>query len=156
MIKVSVFPKYVLNLTLVIVLLIFASCDNGDCDECFTPPQEFTFEIVDAESGENLFTNGTFTPETIKITNTLDDSERTFRFFSEDQINLIQIFEIGWETEIVNLEISVGNETLFSLYVDAQRTIEDCCSFTEFKEITIQNSEYEFNSESGVYTIFVE
>jgi len=156
MIRISVFPKYVLNLTLVIVLLVFASCDNGDCDECFTPPQEFVFEIVDAESGENLFTNGTFTPETIKIVNTLDDSERTFRFISEDQINLIQIFEIGWETEIVNLEISVGNETLFSLYVDAQRTIEDCCSFTEFKEITIQNSEFEFNSESGVYTIFVE
>ncbi|HCQ13230.1 MAG TPA: hypothetical protein DIU01_08165 [Flavobacterium sp.] len=35
------------------------SCGES-CGECFTPPQNFMFEIVDKESGANLFANGTY------------------------------------------------------------------------------------------------
>lgn len=78
-----------------------------DC--ALTPPQSFTFEIIDKTSGENLFTNGTYEPATISIIDVLDNNNPVeFTFISENDINLIEIGSIGWETETVNLKFDIS------------------------------------------------
>ena len=144
------------NLILILLLIIFQSCINDECGDCFTPPNNFRFELVDKTSGENLFTNGTFEPNQIEITNVLNNSSTEFEFISENNINLIQISGIGFQTEIVNLKIDIGTTRIFNFYVNAERKKGDCCSFTAYKEIIISGSEFEFNNEIGVYKILVE
>ena len=147
-----------INLLLVLLVSIFQSCKDDDCNElCFTPPESFQFEIVDKTSGENLFTNGTYDAGNLTITNTLNNNEPVeFTFISENNINLIQIGSIGWETEIVNLKIDVSDSRIFDFYVDAERKMGDCCSYTEYNEITIGESEFELGAQTGIYKILVE
>ncbi|VAW27541.1 hypothetical protein MNBD_BACTEROID06-176 [hydrothermal vent metagenome] len=146
-----------INLIVILFTIIFQSCDSNDCGECFTPPQSFQFEIVDKTSGENLFTNGTYESGNIEITDNLNNNESVeFTFISENNINLIQISSIGWETEIVNLKIDISDNHIFDFYVDAERKMGDCCSYTEYNEITIGESEFELDTQSGIYKILVE
>ena len=144
-------------LLLVCVTLIFQSCKSDDCGDCFTPPNSFIFEIVDKASGENVFTNGTYVAGDIKITDRLNDNERIeFMFISEDNINQIQIGSIGWDTEIVNLKVSISGHEIFNLYVDAERKMGECCSYTEYNAITIIDAEFELDAETGIYKILVD
>jgi hypothetical protein len=147
-----------INLFLVLLVFIIHSCKDDKCNElCFTPPQNFQFEIVNKTSGENLFTNGTYEAGNLTITDNLNNNESLeFTFFSENNINLIQIGSIGWETEVVNLKVSISDNHIFDLYVDAERKTGDCCSYTEYNEITIGESEFELDTQSGIYKIFVE
>ncbi|WP_158844191.1 hypothetical protein [Algibacter sp. L1A34] len=144
-------------LILLLCAISLQSCNDDDCNQsCFTPPESFSFEIVDKTNDENLFTNGTYHSQQITITNTLNNSPLEFTFISENNINLIQIGSIGWETEIVNLKIDISNIHIFDFYVDSERKTEDCCPHTEYKEILISNSEFELNSQTGIYKILVE
>jgi hypothetical protein len=148
-----------INLILMLLTIVLQSCDkDGNCNElCFSPPESFHFEIVDKTSGENLFTNGTYVAGDIKITNTLDNNAPVeFKFISENNINLIQIGSIGWKTEIVNLKFDISDNHIFDFYVDAERKTEDCCAHTEYNEITVRESEFELNTQTGIYKILVE
>jgi hypothetical protein len=145
------------NLILILFTIVFQSCKDDECNQlCFTPPQGFQFEIVDKESGENLFTNGTFDSNDIVITDILNNNNSVeFSFISENSVNLIAISSIGWETEIVNLKIDIADNHIFNFYVDAER-INDCCSHTAYNEITITDAAFELDNQTGTYKIFVE
>ncbi len=144
-------------LILILFTIIIQGCNNNDCGECFTPPQSFEFEIVDKTSGENLFTNGTFDSNEITITDNLNNNEPVeFSFISENNINLIRIGSIGWKTEIVNLKIDISDSHIFSFYVDTERRMEDCCSYNEYNEISVTDSEFELDSQTGIYKILEE
>lgn len=144
----------------VCVLVISAwSCNKTDkCDgvDCFTPPEPFTFELVNKSTGENLFTSGELSPEDINIVNLVDQSKVEFQFIDENGFNFIQINTIGWETQTVNFSIEVSNESLFTLLVDAERKSGDCCTFTRYNNIEINGSEFDLNEQSGLYKILVE
>ena len=144
-------------LLLTILIAFIQGCkDNNDCNElCFTPPENFQFEIVDKTSGENLFTNGTYNVQDIIVTNVMDNSPVEFTFISENDMNLIQIGSIGFKTEIVNLKVDISGNYIFSFYVDAERK-EGCCSYTLYKEISISEAEFELDKQSEVYKILVE
>lgn len=146
------------NLLLILFAITFQGCKDDDkCNQlCFTPPQTFEFEIVDKASGENLFTNGTYDPDDISITDKLNNNEPiAFSFISEDNINLLQIGSIGWKTETVNLKIDIADNHIFNFYVEAER-IENCCSHTEYNEINLTDSEFELDGQTGIYRILVE
>lgn len=146
-----------IGLLLVLFTLLFQNCNHDDCGACFTPAQSFSFEILDKVSGENLFTNGTYDAVNIKITDNLNNNEPIgFKFIAENNINLIDISSIGWKTEIVDLNISISNTSIFDFYVDAERKTDDCCSYTEYNAITVSNSEFELDTTTGIYKILVE
>lgn len=145
------------EIALILLIVIFQSCSNEDCDSCFTPPESFRLELIDRESGENLLTNGTYKPKDLTLTDVLNNNEAVeFTFLSENDTNLIHIGSIGWETEIVNLKMAVSGTPVFELYVDAERKTDACCSFTEYNKITITHSEFELNTQTGIYRVFVE
>ncbi|MFD0975268.1 hypothetical protein [Salinimicrobium gaetbulicola] len=148
-----------INLILLVLMAFLQSCNDDKCNDilCFTPPESFLFEIVDKTSGENLFTNGTYDSGDISITDALNNNEPVeFTFKSDNDRNLIEIGSIGWETEIVNLKIDISDDHIFDLYVDAERKMGDCCDYTEYKEITIGEAEFEFDAQTGIYKILVE
>lgn len=147
-----------LILIAVMILLSAQACDDKDCEDllCFTPPMPFAFELVDKDSGENLFTNGSYDPDDIEVLNVSDNSRREFVFISENELNIIQIGSIGWENEIAEVVLKVGDETILNLYVDSERVSEDCCNFTKYNEIRIDNADYELDPQSGIYTIRIE
>ena len=143
---------------LLLVLSLGLQGCTSDCENsCFTPPQSFQFELVDRSSDENLFTNDTFDPQEISITDELNsNSSVEFTFISENELNLIQISSIGWKSEMVDLRIEVSSEYIFNFYVDAERKSGDCCEFTEYNDITIKNSDFDLDTETGIYKILVE
>ncbi|WP_281228305.1 hypothetical protein [Flavobacterium aquiphilum] len=149
------------SLLLVLFFIIFQSCRNegDDCDNilCFTPPHSFQFEIIDKTTGENLLTNGTYKPENISIKNVLNNNEQvSFNVITENNRNVIVINSIGWKTEKVNLQVKANDNLIFSLYVDAERKNEECCSYTQYNEIKITDSEFEVDKQTGIYKILVK
>jgi hypothetical protein len=143
----------------IIILILTQSCkENNECEGilCFTPPEPFRFELVDKWTGENLFTNGTFNSNAIKVINLDDQRNVEFTFINENDYNLIQLNTIGWKTETVTYSVQISNENIFNLYVIAERLTSKCCDYTDFKEIQIENSEFEFNEVAGIYKILVD
>ncbi|WP_321285492.1 hypothetical protein [uncultured Sunxiuqinia sp.] len=148
--------KKILILIFVGVFFILEGCSKyKDCGACFTPPEFFRFELVDKYTGVNLFTNETFNQDEIEILDSSNSSVE-FNFVSENNINVIEIYTIGWQTEIVNYRVNISSENIFDLYVDAERLSEDCCSFTRFNEIEISNAEFTWNSRNDAYRILVD
>ncbi len=141
-----------------LLILLLQSCISNDCEDyaCFSPPNPFIFELVDKSTGENLFTNGTYNSNEIEIFNTSDSSKIEYSFIDENNINIIQIGSIGWESEIVECWLQINNSVILVLFVDAKRLSENCCSFTRYDEIRIENAVYEYNNQSGIYKILIE
>lgn len=139
----------------ILAILSLVACSDEECGECFTPPNHFIFDLVDKDSGENVFASGRYSSDDIEV---LDASDRRveFEFVNYEDFNIIEIRTIGWQTETVNYRINIGEENIFDLYVDAKRLSEDCCSFTRYKEIEISNAEYTHDSLTETYTIIVE
>ena len=142
-------------IALVAFVLIFNSCDDCEDKDWFTPPNGFTLELVDKTTMENLFTNETFNSNEISVTNLADNSNLEFDFIDENNVNLIQLNSIGWESEKVDVLINVSGIDILNLIVDAERTSEDCCEFTRYNDLRIENAEFELNEENGSYTILV-
>jgi len=145
-----------LSFLFLVLLLAFQNCTR-DCGESFTPSSPLTFIVVDKNTLENLFTNGTFDPDKIKIVNTLNDNQLLeFRFIKENNRNLIEIGSIGWKTETVHALVKVGEVELFNLQVETERKEGECNSYTEYKTISVLNADYQVNPQTGVYTILIE
>lgn len=142
---------------LIFPLVVFNCGGSNDCEDllCFTPPNHFSFEILDKETGENLFENGTLSPSNIKVKN-LDTGEfLEFSFVDENEQFILIIPSIGWKTEKVHAKITLNAYLSFDLYVDAVRKNENCCSYTEFKEVKLENVEYEYVREKEQYKIYL-
>jgi len=150
-----------IKLILILALIVLASCnsDNADCGECNTPPNTFVFNLLDKTTGLNVFESGKYETQDIEITNIITDTKIVdFDIVNPDSIGItfIQINSIGWETEKVNYLIKIVDTEVCNLVVDAERKSEDCCSFTQYNEISIENTEYEFDLYSGYYTVYID
>lgn len=145
-------------LAVLFVSLIFNSCNDSDaCNElCFTPPDTFVFELVDSETRENLFTNGTFSRAGIVVRHTESQETESFIFYDQDDLNLLVLSTIGWRTEILELDVTVGDMEAFSIYVDSERVEDSCCAHTIFNEVEIYNATYEYDSNNNIYTILID
>lgn len=149
--------KITINILFVSLLFLIQACKIEEkCGECFSPPGAFTFSLVDKLTGENLFTNGTYKPEQLEVLNSADSTKIEYSFIPDQKNNFIRIYSIGWKTEKINVTVKVLNKPIFSLYVDAVRKSEKCCTFTEYREVLIQNVDFELDAATGIYTIRVD
>ncbi len=143
---------------LFMVAFVLDSCNVDNCDvDCNSGPLGLNFELLDKATGENLFTNGTFDPADIEVLD-LDNNNSSvqFTFNSENDINIINLGPFGWETNIANYLLKVGERDIFTLHVDAEEKTEDCCSFVQVNKLEIINADFELNPETGIYEILVE
>ena len=151
--------KKITTILAIIILILTQSCKKeNECEDlsCFTPPEPLNFELVDKLTGENLFENGTYDPNDIRVINLDNQGAVYFTYIHENNYNIIMINAIGWKTETVNYAININNENIFRLFVNAERLNGECCDYTEYKEIQIKNSEFELNQSTGIYKILVD
>lgn len=138
-------------------LLALVGCNDegsgcGDID-CTSPAPNFYFELVDKDTSENLFANGTLNSEDVSVVDengTVVDAD----FYSEDDLNLISA-ALGWNTSITNYTILVGSELEIDIYLAVERKTKNCCSFYEVIEFSIPDYEYEKKNPHSV-TIFID
>jgi len=149
--------KATIRFIILFAIILSQSCKNKSdpCGECFTPPSDFKFEIVDRATGEDLFKNGTFQPNQIKIISLFDSSDVQFKFIEYPTIDIIQTQWIGATTETIYYSFSISSMNIFRLYIDAERIVENCCSYTRYNEIRIEDVEYETNPDSEIIKILV-
>jgi len=143
---------------IILTILILISCKKNGCDDldCFTPPQEFNFEIVNKDTGENLFTKGIYSMNQITILDFETGNPVEFNFINENNLNIIQLNNIGWKTENLHYLINIGDVIVFSFLIEAERVIENCCSFTKINNLEIKNVDYEIDNINGIYKILVD
>jgi hypothetical protein len=146
----------VLLLLIIVPILLVQSCNDCKDIACFSPPEPFLLELVDKTSGENLFSNGSLLPDEVTISDMDNNTVVDYTFISENGLNLIQVNSFGWETETINYLFQASENTLFQLYVDAERVSENCCSFTRYNEITIELADFNLIGQSGVYSILID
>lgn len=145
------------------IFLLFAafllnSCGVDNCDvDCNSGPLSLNFQLLDKATGENLFTNGTFDKEDIKVLN-LDNNNSNvpFTFYDENDINIINLGPFGWGNNIANYLLKVGEQDIFTLRIDAEEKTENCCSFVQVNKLEIENTEFSQNNETGIYEVLVD
>lgn len=149
--------KKKLKLFLIFSIVLFQNCSSNDCNQaCFTPPNSFQFELVDATTNENLFTNNTFDKSDISLINKANNTIIEFTFIDKNGYTILSIGSIGWQTEIVECSLKIADKEILTLYVNSKRISENCCSFTRFEEIRIENANFTFDDQKGIYTILIE
>lgn len=143
-------------LLVLLVLSALFSCQN-DCKDvlCFTPPRTYNFELIGKSSGNDLLAAGPYSYNQISVIDRETNKSVTFNRTGNDSINLIQFDMIGWKTEVVDYQVTIADSIHFGLYVDATRTNENCCSFTRYNDIKIEDTEYKLDSLTGIYKIFI-
>lgn len=135
---------------LLVTVLLNVNCANN-CSENAAPPQASVFiELVDATSGENLFTNLTYTEGDIVVKD-LDDKDVDFSFVTKDDLNLIQIFPTT----------SIATNNSFTIYMATTQTIiiqynvatvsTDC--YTQKNIIDVVTPNYTTTVANQIYTI---
>lgn len=145
--------KQIFKFLVLLLLTAIFGCSNSE--DCMTPPQSFNFELVDKETGVNLFTNKTYDPSQITVKNIDNDKNIDYRFTSENSLNLITVFGIGWKTETVNCSVNISGKSILLLHVEAKNISNDC-SYTEYKNIEIKNAEYQLDKTTGIYKILID
>lgn len=77
---------------LFLIVLITVSCSKESCSENVNPPRaSILVDVRDEVSGENVFTNLTYTEADIVIVDN-NDEDVLFDFITKDDLNYIQIF----------------------------------------------------------------
>ncbi len=143
-------------LLLIVVLFLTISCNlSNDCGACFTPPRQFNFNLVDATTLEDLFSNETFTEDSLKVFDELGE-EVTFELVFYNDQYIISLNEIGWELEpkIYTIELSSEISVIFEL--DMDEVTSDCCTYFEVKVFNIVDYEYEEQYPSGIIQVKID
>ena len=147
--------KYLL-LSLVIYT-VFSCKKIKECDgiDCFSPPPNFDFELVDKTTGENLFTNGTLKSEDIQVVNESNENV-SFQFISENDYNILSLNEVGWNLDPHTYTISVGASVEFYLELDMEEKHENCCTFFKTETLQISGYTYEQSNTTDIYSIQID
>lgn len=144
---------------LLLGMLSFQGCKKIDCTgyDCFTPPEPFIFELLDKNTKENLFSNGTLDSTQIEVLDTLTNNSVDFKFLTEDSINVVVIYGIGWQLDrkAVDVVLRVSGTDIVNVYVDSETLSEECCTFVKYYEVKIGNANYTQDKDSGWYQVLV-
>ncbi len=126
------------------------SCDTNNCEDisCNSGPASFQLEIVDKDSGENLFTNGTYNKEDLELIAN-SNSEATYRFIDEDDYNIIRISTF----KSVDYSVRISDSEIFTVSVNAEGVTEDCCFFTSVNNFEIEGADFEPDQNTGIFKI---
>ena len=144
--------------SLLIAFSLLLSCNVNTCDYyCNSGPLSLYFVLLNKESGENLFTNGTYQLENLEVLD-LDNSNAAipFNFNIEEDLNQLAIGSFGYEINEANYAITINSETIFSISLNTEETRDACCSAISLKDFKLNGAEYNLNETTGVYEVLID
>ena len=143
-------------LQLIAILFLTISCDlSDDSDNCFTPPRQFNFDLIDATTSENLFLNETFTEEEIKVYDE-NDAEVDFDLFLYNETYILALKKIGWELEAKTYTIELSPEVSVVFQLDMDKVTSDSCTYFEVETFEIEDYENEPDTSTGIIQVKID
>ncbi len=105
------------------LLLLNFQCGKCDDIECFTPPSEFRFQLLDKDSGEDLVANGTFHADEISVFSIAGNKKHELQFSTGSTAYFFTDQEIGWETgpEKASYELRLGPSTTLPFIYETRK-----------------------------------
>jgi hypothetical protein len=142
------------QLSSLVFIFLFIGCNSqADITDSLTAPETFAFQILDKNTGENVFSNKTYDPEKITVKN-LDSKDLVqHHFISDNNLDIIVLENVGRESDNINYSINVNDKSIFELHVDANLVKKDDSEF-EYQNVEITNTAFKKDETSGVYNIF--
>lgn len=137
-------------LFLIFISISILSCENNKCEDflCNSGPAIFQLELVDKESGENLFTNETYKKTDLEINMTSGTGGES-RFIDENNYNIIQLSTF----ESVDYSVKLSGSEIFTVSIDAEGVTKDCCFHTQVNDFKIENAENQLDTSTGIYKV---
>jgi hypothetical protein len=140
-----------IKLSCLFVLVLLNSCNKCKDMLCSSGPPDFTIELVDAITGENLITIGKYKAGSIKVTDELGQNIWT-KFNAEDNRNTLMIG--AKETEdIQTLTLTIGEDLSIPIRVKVGFGTSGCCSSYSLKDVAVQGYATEVVKERGIIKI---
>ncbi|MCK5907408.1 MAG: hypothetical protein KAG37_07445 [Flavobacteriales bacterium] len=141
---------------LLLIFLTQTSCDiiRDDCKDivCTSPPPTFRFEFIDKENSENLFTNKTIKIEDVEVYDEVGKGVR-FNLITENDINVLDISEIGWTMGPKSYTIELSEDTSVDITLNMKAKNSECCSYFEVVEFYVLEYGYERSKETGFIVV---
>ncbi|WP_214226910.1 hypothetical protein [Pedobacter sp. B4-66] len=130
-----------LKITCVFILFLINGCDRCEGIACSTGPPYFVLEIVDAETGINVFTSGKYESKSIAVK---DHNNQTVysRFIAEDDVNIIGI-NVESKKGKQKLTLKVGNDLAIPIEVNVRDGKGECCTNYFEDGVTVTGYDYE-------------
>lgn len=143
-----------ISILLLSIITLF-SCDPSDCGDMLysTGPPILHVEIVDADSGENVFTNGTLLASDIIVINENEDNVN-FNFIDENDYNIIQFTPYTY-SEKNTVFIKIGENINAKVTFNVKEIKGDCNTVHYIENILVENFPYELVNDTGVLKIKV-
>lgn len=142
--------KYLL---LFVILVTFNSCNNADCALYATGPPITYIELVDSDTGENIFTSGTYQYSDIEIIN--DNNEPvTFDFINENDYNIIRFIPYTYSnsnTVFIKLDDTINIKITF----DIKKIETECYTNYYIENLVVENYPSELDVNTGLLIIKV-
>ncbi|NOR87568.1 MAG: hypothetical protein GQ527_08175 [Bacteroidales bacterium] len=141
---------------LAIISLTVISCKpEDDCDgiDCFTPPPPLYFNLVDKDSGENLFETGVLDSLFVIVVDS--DIDLVKHNFLQSNYS-IELPEITFLTGPRIYYLSVGDDVRITFKLDMTINVEGCCTFFTLNIFEVLNQDYEFDEHAMTATVFID
>ena len=130
-------------------------CNKCKDIECFTPPDEFNFQLVDKDSGEDLVANGTFKAEEISVFSVAANKEHDLIESNDGTDYVFTDQEIGWESgaEKSSYELRLNPTTVLPFTYESKKVNEDCCTFFELVRFEMDSVEQLFIPQQNLFQL---
>lgn len=134
------------------ILALLSGCSTTDEERlCFTGPVKFTFEIVDESTGENLFAEGLYEENQVRIKN---NEGETLEFDFETERSVIEVV-LGWKSKSDAYTVTIGEEIEFSIVFTLEELSSGGCTSIKLKELEVVGATIETSETSNINTIVV-
>jgi hypothetical protein len=126
-------------------------CKNQDC---FTPPPDIRFELVDSATLENLFLSGGLPENPVSIT---DEQNDPIACTLNKQYSPWAVWstELGWRMGSHHYTLTVGDSTRIRFTLDMEILETECCTFATIKSFTVDNYSYSGDPASGYVRVLI-
>jgi hypothetical protein len=140
-----------LKISCLFIIVLLNSCNKCEDIACASGPPNFTLDLVDAVTGENLFTTGKYKASDIMVTNELGKNAFT-KFIAEDNRNTLMIGANSREGD-QKLTLAVGNDLNIPIQVKIRMGTSGCCTNYFTEDVAVQGYVTEVVKETGIIKI---
>lgn len=145
------------NIVLVLFTMqILLSCENCNEIDCFTPPNSYIIQLIDKETGNDLIAVDELDHAEIRLFNKTQSVYEEITIEAVDEQSNFIMINIAWNKGLNVYSMEIKDKEAFEITGHFERVYEDCCSFTKVHEFSIDNAEYQLDSNQYVYMVYIQ